>query len=596
MTKTGKTISGGARRAACRAVVLGVASVLAAACSPTHHRLEARREAREALAARRPHVPEAYGALDPDAADAAALRARSTRAVSLDLAQALRFAAEASRDHRERRERAYLAALALANARHDYGGRFRVGGTAEVAATGDGDVEGAVTPGLSFARLLEAGGSLVVDLATAFVHAFRGDPVSAAQSLLSADLVLPLGRGGGAAGREALTQAEREVLYALRDFARFQQEFVVAVASDFYGVLEARDTLANEERALDDLQAIFGRARELGPDGAGRLPDFEVDEARQDLLRAGERTLRARQAYERALDDFKQRIGLPTGARLEVVDETLAALRERGLPATEADARATVGVALGRRLDLRNARDRVEDARRRVAIAEDALGPGLDVLLGGSVRTPSRRPFDVADGDVAARAGLAVDLPFDRRAERTDHRASEIDLLAARRDVEALEDSIVASVRDAWRSLETARRSYQNQAEAVRVALGRSESADMSFDAGRADARDVLFAQEALVESRNLLTRALVEHAVARMELERDTGTLDVARWLALGRSAGPARADRPILVERTGDALPDPRAVAAPLADDLPSPLERPTPLASPRPETPGPAGGTLR
>src|SRR5205085_974129 len=96
------------------------------------------------------------------------------------------------------------------------------------------------------------------------------------------------------------TQAERDVLYALRDFARFQQEFAVEVATTYLRTLQQRDTLENEAQSYASLERLLERVTEFGK--AGRAADFDVDRTRQDLLSAEDRRVRAQQQYEAALD------------------------------------------------------------------------------------------------------------------------------------------------------------------------------------------------------------------------------------------------------------------------------------------------------
>jgi len=45
---------------------------------------------------------------------------------------------------------------------------------------------------------------------------------------------------------------------------------------------------------------------------------------------------------------------------------------------------------------------------------------------------------------------------------------------------------------------------------------------------GRADTRDVLEAEDALLGARNSVTEALVDHTIAKLEFWRDTGVLEV--------------------------------------------------------------------
>ena len=50
----------------------------------------------------------------------------------------------------------------------------------------------------------------------------------------------------------------------------------------------------------------------------------------------------------------------------------------------------------------------------------------------------------------------------------------------------------------------------------------------MSLEAGRAQIRDILEAQEALLSAQNALTAAVINYQVTELELQRDVGLLEV--------------------------------------------------------------------
>ena len=60
------------------------------------------------------------------------------------------------------------------------------------------------------------------------------------------------------------------------------------------------------------------------------------------------------------------------------------------------------------------------------------------------------------------------------------------------------------------------------------MAERRVGSTNLFLEAGRAEIRDVLEAQEALVSTQNALTAALVNYRVGELELQRDLGVLEV--------------------------------------------------------------------
>ena len=508
------------------ALVAGACLILAACSTAKATQGAADRESYARLAAQRRCVPEVEGSLDLDAAERAAAPCRRRGEVVLDLPTSLRIAMAASREYRSRREDAYLKALAWTLERHKFETQPGAGFGAAIADGPDGGTASA-TPRGSLSRAFESGGSLVLKIATDFLKAFAGDPLTAMQTVLSADLILPLARGSGVlVAREALTQAEREVLYALRDFARFQQEFSVDVATAFYRTVESRDTLANEVQTLESLTRLQDRTKEFGPEGAGRIPDFQVDQARQDVLRAEERRVRAAQAVEASIDQLVLNLGLRVGTKATIAENALDTLRARGLEPSGLGLDTAIATALARRLDHATERDRYEDAQRHVAVAARALGPEASLTLGGDVSTPGRTPYDFRHASATGRAGLDVDLPLERTAERNALRSARIDADRARRAVEASEDEIAVAVRQDQRSLDAAHKSYDIQVEGVRLATRRVESADLNLQAGNATTRDVLEAENARIEAKNALTRALVDYATARLAFLRDVGLL----------------------------------------------------------------------
>ncbi len=60
------------------------------------------------------------------------------------------------------------------------------------------------------------------------------------------------------------------------------------------------------------------------------------------------------------------------------------------------------------------------------------------------------------------------------------------------------------------------------------MATRRVTSTNLFLEAGRAQIRDLLEAQEALVSAQNARTAALVNYRVAELELQRDMGVLKI--------------------------------------------------------------------
>ena len=123
---------------------------------------------------------------------------------------------------------------------------------------------------------------------------------------------------------------------------------------------------------------------------------------------------------------------------------------------------------------------------------------------------------------------MTLDLPFERTAERNAFRNSLIALEQSIRQMQESEDQVKLDVRNRMRDLAETWERIKIQTQAVEVAKRRVASTNLFLEAGRVQMRDLLEAQEALVQTKNSLAGALVDYRVAELELQRDMGVLAV--------------------------------------------------------------------
>ena len=136
-----------------------------------------------------------------------------------------------SREYQTEMENLYLSALSLTLERFDFSVQwFLRNATAYRRSredSEDGEFKGLESEtSTGFSRAFSNGGQLIVDLANTFVWDFAGSDSTFVSSRLAGAFVQPLLRGAWSKVRlESLTQAERDTLYAVREFARFRKEF-----------------------------------------------------------------------------------------------------------------------------------------------------------------------------------------------------------------------------------------------------------------------------------------------------------------------------------------------------------------------------------
>jgi len=446
--------------------------------------------------------------------------------IALSLPQALEIAAKNSRDYQSQKESVYLGTLDLTLARYQWGPIFGGSASAEYEKTdGDENVGGGI--GLGFSKLFADGTSLGVNLTSDLLMHLVQNPREAATSLITVTLTKPLWRGAGKRiAQENLLQAERDIVYRIRSFARFRKTFAVSIATSYYRVLQNRDSVRNAWSNYQNL--ILARERTEMMARAGRLPKFQVDQALQDELSAKDGYVQSVQSYYQALDQFKIKLALPTDAAVVLDPGELALLQERGIIHPDVSAEDAVNLALKARLDLASERDQVADSGRKVVVAKSGLAPDVDLVLRSSVPTANNRPGNFRTDFGTYTAGLDVDLPIDRRTERNTYRRALITLERGKRGAALLEDEVKLNVRDAWRKLQEARAGYEIQSISLTLAEDRVESTTLLLQAGRASTRDLLESRAALLRAQNALTRTLIDHTLARLAFWRDIGILEV--------------------------------------------------------------------
>jgi hypothetical protein len=155
----------------------------------------------------------------------------------LKLEQAVQLGLINSREYQDAREDLYLTALPVMAERFAFAAQFFAVGQAIREWAGRMTPEGhqdnwTLKSNTGFTKLFSTGALLLFNFANQTVFNFTGAGQHlTSQSTIDLDLVQPLLQGGGrAVALEPLTQAERNLLYEIRNYVRFQREFYVAIA------------------------------------------------------------------------------------------------------------------------------------------------------------------------------------------------------------------------------------------------------------------------------------------------------------------------------------------------------------------------------
>ena len=434
----------------------------------------------------------------------------------LSLADSLEIAFRSNREQLAQKDSLYESALALTGTRYAYSPQISAALTYIFAGSNDGPETHGAGLDAGFSQLLPWGGkaSLVAS------SVFDGGPDNSFSSSVGLQLTQPLLRGAGReAAWEGLVQAERSVVYAIRSFELFRESFSINVASRFYDIVQQKQSLENQRRNLES--QVFGRKQAEALFSVGRTPELEVLRAKRSELTSQNSLIEAEEGLQLALDQFRIFLGLPDDVAVDVHDE------EPAFVEVKYEVNSAVEVALENRLDWLNQEEQLEDARRGVRIAANGLLPDLALDL-GYVRTGAPNPSftNQAFESGAYHAGISLAIPLQQTTERNAYRSAELALASATRAVSEFKDNLMVSVRSTFRELARRKQSLEIQTELISDQERNVKIAQLRFEQGNFSNRDVVEAQQSLLDAQNALIHEKVAYEIARLGLLKDLGIL----------------------------------------------------------------------
>ncbi|MSR47254.1 MAG: TolC family protein [Planctomycetes bacterium] len=487
--------------------------------------------------------PEPEPALAPDAeADPALAPVAPPLAAPplvLDLKKTLEIAITSSRDYISRKESLYLSGLGFTLSRFNYGPQYSAA-VNHVWGDADGSPAGSSVGGsFGVSQLLPTNGTL--GLSTGFGKTMnrddRGD-IDDWSTSTGINFSQPLLRGAGYdLYRESLTQAERSMVYTVRAFELFRQDFTIDTASQFFQLVSQKRQLANLE--LDLAIAANDQDRTTALHSVDRATQDEVVQTRRRRLTAESQVTNERVAFQRAVERFLIELGLDPRTPVELVEsdpefESIAFTKE-----------SAIAAAMANRLDVQTERDSIEDAERGFRLARNNLLPDLNVSASYGSGGAGRGGVGNALPDSWSRsASVSLDIPLQTIDRRNAWRQAEISIDQTRRGwlefIDNLETDIEAQLRELTtteRQLEIAQESLADEEEAT-------YRLELKMESGDASTRDLIEARQQKLSSENSLIEQRVNHFIQRLRLYRSLGILFIDQhggWSIGAPAAGAA-------------------------------------------------------
>lgn len=444
----------------------------------------------------------------------------------IDLPEAFSIAQRSAREYLTAEEEYILAAIRLLIERHRFSPRFFNDVSASVDGSFDttnADTAIRIVNELRATQQLPYGGNvearLIWDAAEILRENVSGQYSSATSLVLNANL--PLLRGAGPVAKESLIQAERNLVYAARDFERFRRQFLVTIARDYFNLVAQQAAIANQERSLASL--LQSQERTAAQVEAGRLAAFETRRFEERVLNTRNGLINARERFLLAMDRFKVRLGLPIEQEIVIVPTRLE------IPEPEITPAKATELALAYRLDLQVERDQVDDARRGVSNAKNDLLPDLDLAAGLTVASNPNDTignFDFDFGSANYNASVTFGLPLDRRIERLSLRSAMIGAERSQRGYEQFRDNVIVDARAAVRRIDQAR--FALDLAERRVEINRLVLEQLKLQ--EADSLEITDAEDQLLQSENDRDDARRDLRISILEYLLATGMMRVER------------------------------------------------------------------
>lgn len=332
----------------------------------------------------------------------------------------------------------------------------------------------------------------------------------------------PLLRGWTSVASADIIQARRGSETASRAYDDGRQRLVESVSEAYFSVVRA-------QRLVDASARALGRARQLRTASDARSKvglATELDVLRADLLAAqSEAGLVAEQeVLESAIDALNTLIGRRSGSDVELAD---AGASDVASPALEPVDRF-VQIAIESRLEVRESRDRIGDARRTESVARWNLLPPVNLDVSYTKRgVGSSAAYGFNQMLNGWHAGISTSYALDRSDERAAAATAAVSVRAAERDAQDTERRVADEVRRAYRGWTRTLTTVAIQTKAVALCERQLRLAQLRYERGIAGNFDVVDAENNLFQAQSGLIGAQVERALAGLTLRRVSGRLD---------------------------------------------------------------------
>ncbi len=385
------------------------------------------------------------------------------------------------------------------------------------ASAGATDESRRLGGGLTVAKKFTAGP--VASVSPEVFRNYDGRDDQSYGSQLDISLTMPLLRGfGSQINLNGVDTARYSLRSARRAHYLAKVSTVLEAVADVYSIIQQRELVDLYQDQAGRLQAhaIMAAAREK----IGLATPIDVYRARIRLKDAQDSLNRAQEALRSAGDRLKIVVAMPMEQALQII----APLE---CPPVDISINKAVETALQRRVELKQADDDIEEARRSSHLARNNLYPQLD-LVANYNRLGNDDNFTGAAGlsEETWTINLVGSTDWSRTVEKATYRQSLLSVKRAQLSRSTRMDNITREVRQNFDALQKARERMQIRDEQINQAKGKQALAKVKFNHGMGNNFDLIEAETELQEARSNLLAAQIEYIVGMYRLRAAVGTL----------------------------------------------------------------------
>ena len=321
---------------------------------------------------------------------------------------------------------------------------------------------------------------------------------------------IPLYTGGKLSG--TIEQAVQNYKSSEYGVDESYQAVKLSATNGYYAVLQAIDTVKLSKDSVERLSAHLQNVQ--AQYDVGVVAKVDVLRSQVELANAEQNLIKAQNAYDLAVADLNNIIGLPHGTELNVTESLQYSKYDNPME-------NCINFALANRPELFQAEAGIEAAKAAVKVAKSGYMPQVAASASNDWSSTSWPGDDNQNWGVGVSVSMNV---FDSGVTAAKVNASEASLYKAEETYRQTKDSVQLDVRNNYLSLREAEKRIATSKVAVDSAEEDYRISQLRYQAGVGTNIDVMDAQVALTQAKNNYVQALYDYNTSSAALAKSMG------------------------------------------------------------------------